>query len=597
MTATHPAPVLVSPGRLRTFEPSRLNALTPEFKRVLRRIQGKKQSEIVSHLEAVAQALLSEGLEGVDAHALRVSLLVLRDYVLAGYYPVVSGETCYLASVVAPEALTADQLREALRRRYEAARTRALRDRKQVAWMRNALVLLRGAIITPHLVIDALEQGPPRVALVEAREARSGLDARTLWRCVRSTWSMTPEASAPGREVALVALDQRFPGVPLGILQFRNVVPEISARDEWLGVSAEGFINNVSSSPNLIKSRSRKTLDVLERLLRNVNRDGIQVPFVESSIPQLGELVSFHRRQFNLTRSTEGAALKNRHLRVVKRAQTAQELLRGIRVLQLLSDGSTAPRDLKEEDLRDLNAGLTKLWHYHMGFVALEMSICGAAPPFGPLRMGKLMAALAASNVVRDKWGRDRPLGQIAQEVYLPDVRREVPNPGPLVVFTSGLYPGHSAQYNRVEAAGLRWKKIGETTGFGNFNVSVETAEAAKALNRSIDGYDHITKAFGEGSGARFRLVGRALSYLGLPDLRRHETKRPLYALPLVKNCREALLGWENPEPVANIEPQNIANAWWTRWVEPAPRDIFNSARASCDLEATLAGILSEAIR
>ena len=62
-------------------------------------------------------------------------------------------------------------------------------------------------------------------------------------------------------------------------------------------------------------------------------------------------------------------------------------------------------------------------------------------------------------------WGFDRPLGEIASTVYHDSVRDRVPNPGPLVIFTSGLYPGHSAQYNRVTSGSRRWRKIGDTAG------------------------------------------------------------------------------------------------------------------------------------
>ncbi|WP_433271041.1 Druantia anti-phage system protein DruA [Micromonospora vinacea] len=205
------------------------------------------------------------------------------------------------------------------------------------------------------------------------------------------------------------------------------------------------------------------------------------------------------------------------------------------------------------------------------------------------------MAALAASTDVADRWGANRPLGQIAQEVYLPAVRDAVPSPGPIVIFTSGLYPGHSAQYNRVSVAGRTWKKIGDTMGFGNFQVSVETAEAMRKLNREIDGYEHITKAFGEGSGARFRSVGRALAYLGLPDLRKHETRRPLYVLPLVSNPRECLLGWEDPAPLPATSARDIAEAWWRRWVGPKADKLVPAARSAEDLESVLHKLLARA--
>src|SRR5207253_8022836 len=89
----------------------------------------------------------------------------------------------------------------------------------------------------PRLVLTTLMEGPPRIRLERAVQNTRLLDARGLWRAVRATWSMGAEASAPGREVAFVAFDERAPGTPLGILQFRNIVPEIAPRDRWLGVA------------------------------------------------------------------------------------------------------------------------------------------------------------------------------------------------------------------------------------------------------------------------------------------------------------------------------------------------------------------------
>jgi hypothetical protein len=556
-----------------------------------------KQSEIVRVLEAEAQQIAAAAAD-LEVQAFRVTVLVLRDYVEAGNYPLVSQGRIFLANLLDSESLTEAQRREALRWRYQAARDRALRDRGQLPWLQDTARMLRETGYAAHEVVSLLQAGPPDLAVLDAKENRQSLDVRGLWRCTRATWSMAPEASAPGREVAFLVVDRRHQTTPLGILQFRNVVPEIRSRDFWLGVAvgdpgssdAQGYLSFLGTDATADR-RLTSTRDVLQALLLNVNTDGIPFPLEDQAIPTLGDLAARHRQLFDETRRSGHQALENEHLRIVKRAQTAQDLLRGIRAIGLLL-GSTGRRT-HEPTLRDLDAGLTKLWHYHMGFVALEMSVCGAAPPFGPLRVGKLMAALAGASEILEAWGSDRPLGHIAQEVYRPTVRSAVPNLGPLVVFTSGLYPGHSAQYSRVRVGERPWRKIGSTTGFGSSHISIETAEAMRRLNRLADGYVHITRAFGEGSGARFRSVGRALSYLGLPDLRRHQTQRPLYALSLVDNPRQALLGWEPPVRTAVPPAQEVAKQWWERWVAPRATELAAQARRASDLEAALLKIVA----
>lgn len=590
--------VRVTGSQLQPFEPARLGALAHKYRQILNKLPGKRQSEILQIIETAARRLPSDSMDA-DTQALRVALLVLRDYVVAGHYPLVRNGRCFLANVSDSESLSPAQQRDVLRHRYRAARERALRDRGQLQWVSTLAKDIAGLPQVTHDVIDALQQGPPEVRLIDTREAgKEDVLPRALWRAVRATWSMGPEASAPGRENAFLVVDRRWPQCPLAILQFRNVVPEITARDLWLGVSAGnpaaganrgGFLGRLAADPSSARNRAAQTRGVLEDLLSHVRRDGVALDFNVDNIEGLQEAGRRHREAFNRSRRQREdlSVLGNVHLQAVKRAQTAAALLRGVRALKVLEDSGDAS-SLSGDDIADLDAGLGKLWHYHMGFVAMEMSICGAAPPFGPLRVGKLAAALAGTQEVIDAWGIERPLGVIAQEVYDPAVRTAVPNPGPLVIFTSGLFPGHSAQYNRVASGGTRWTKIGDTSGFGSFHISPETADAMRTLNEAADGYAHITRTFGEGSGAKFRSVGKALSWLDLPDFRKHETRRPLYALPLVPNPQAVLLGWEPAARATRPHPAEVAQQWWTRWVADASEAMATRSRSEPDLTSTI---------
>jgi hypothetical protein len=594
----------ITADRLTEFEPRHLGSSAAFYRGVLGELNGRRQSEIIALLEDKVRAI-DVSTDDPDLLAARVSLLVMRDYVEAGHYPIIRSGRCYLANIVDSDSLTEEQQRTVLRRQYEVARDRALRDRGHLDGLTESVRNLQHADYAAHTVVSELSKAAPEVELLDTRQNVHGYDTRQLWRTVRSTWSMAPEASAPGREVALVAVDRRWPGTPLGIVQFRNVVPEISARDMWLGVSLggstssrdsnRGFIGILNSQPSLTMDRAKSTLTMMELLCGHIQHDGIELEFREENIQQLGALVRLERQRFDETRREGAQGLNNEHLKRMKRVQTGYELLRGIRALRAIVSGSVVLENLGTDLERDLTAGLSKVWHYQMGFVAVEMSICGAAPPFGPMRVGKLMAALAGSAVVAEAWGADRPLGAIAKEVYHPDVRMDVPNSGPLVVFTSGLFPGHSAQYNRVTSGSSRWSKIGSTSGFGSFHISFETTESMRRLNEVTKGYQHVTRKFGEGSGARFRSVGRALGHLGLPDFRKHETARPLYALPLVRNPQAAILGWEPPDRYRLPDPQEIAEEWWGRWVAPHASELGGVAQRVPDLEATVFEMLQRA--
>jgi hypothetical protein len=116
--------------------------------------------------------------------------------------------------------------------------------------------------------------------------------------------------------------------------------------------------------------------------------------------------------------------------------------------------------------------------------------------------------------------------------------------------------------------------------------------EAMARFNEAADGYRHITRDFGEGSGARFRSAGRALERLGLPDLRRHETRRPLYVLPLVDDPQGVLLGWSRPARDGAPEVAEIATEWWRRWVEPRASELTRAANDTADLRDTTERLL-----
>lgn len=586
--------IAVPGAELTEFEPQGLGPFHGRFRRLLGLIAGKKQSEIRAALGREI-AVVNNGPSSQQSQAYVVSLLVLRDYLSSGYYPIISGNRCLLAPVFESSALSAAQRRVALQRMYESARARALVDRGQQPWIGQTAAVLRERGYDPRALIDDLAEGPPEVSIAPVTSSARIGDDRGLWRGVRATWSMGPEMSAPGREVAILVSDRRHPGVPLGIAQFRNVVPEIQARDRWLGISSgsdpgSGFLGLIDGDADLRTARIQATRRQLRLLLDHVNYEGLEcIHTDEVDLARFSALMRGAQQRYQQERRDDIAGA-HRHLAIVKRVETVTDLTRGVRILDdmLTMEDPVATVRLQARLRRELDAGLRKLWHYHMGFTAIEMSICGAAPPFGPLRVGKLIAGLAGSREVIDAWGTDRPLGSIASTVYHSEVRDAMPNPGPLVLVTSGLYPGHSAQYNRVKSGETRWTKIGDTTGFGSFHISVDTSRAIEDFNAQVDGYARITKTFGEGSGAKFRSVGRALGRLGLPDLRKHETRRPLYVLALVHSPQAVLLGWEDARHTTRPTSDEVASHWWQRWVRRRHTELTERASAAPDLPTLL---------
>lgn len=583
--------VRVTVDALKAFNPQGLGVYQADFRELIERIDGKSQSKIVEALELAAEQ--ANDATGRDVAGYLTAVLVLRDYILGGYYPLVSNGQCFLASIWDSNNLPEELKRLALRRMYESMRER---DQGATNDLERLFAFTRemddSGDYSPAAVLRLLDADALEPELHHVADNKN----RSIWKAVRATWSMTADRSAPGREVSFMLTDRRHSSTPIGILQFRNVVPEIKSRDTFLGLVVDssdephsrGYMAAVRRTGD-VGGALTATADTLESLLRSVNPLGIEQAVSSRDEGRLREISGGSRLAFNSARKRGESEQAARYLVICKRAETAADLCRGINSLRIALQSRDPIETLRDPAIAaKVETGLRKIWHYHMGFVAIELSICGAAPPFNAVRAGKLMASLAGSKEALAEWGIDRPLGQIAQQTYLPEVRERVPNPGPLVLLTSGLYPGHSAQYTRVRSGDQLWLKYGETSGYGSFHISTATMKATGRLNGEWDGYRHITRAFGEGSGARFREVGRALDRLNLPDLRRHDTRRPLYALALVPDVPGVLFGWARGRGTSQPHVADLVAQWRKRWFAPRQEDLIARAAHGADLTQTL---------
>ena len=581
------------------FMPRGLGIYATRFSDLLRKLEGQPQSRIPTLLSDAAQEI-GDVTDSLGA-GFRVSVLILRDYVSSGYLLDIRNGQCRLIN---PADLAEDSptlASAALRSQYQNLRNSAMASGQAepaVSAISRYLAYEQG--YDANRVIELLAHGPPEIELRALGGGQS--PSRDLYRVVRATWSMAPDRSAPGREESFVAVDKRYPETPLGIMQFRNIVPEIRARDLWVGIANDPQNPHLGIGRFLIgaagDARIESALLTLGRLLSNVRPEGLpespEAPSDPLEFSRQAEAERVSARAAGLEARRMGDKTKQMHfLAIEKRCETASALSRGIFGLRKLRESNDITQTLAndQELRRHIEVGLRKVWHYHMGFAFIELSICGAAPPFGPFRIGKLMSLLALSTEALGKWGCDRPLGDIARTVYLERVRDVVPNPGPIALFTSGLYPGHSAQYNRARIGSLGWKHIGSTSGYGSSHISVEATSAIDVFNNLSDGYTHISRTFGEGSGARFRSVGRAINRLGLPDLRKHNTYQPLYAAPLVPDVLGTLLGWSQTR-WETPGVQDIADTWWHERVEQRATELAQRAAAESDLPTTLATML-----
>jgi len=199
MNAPNSTKVLSIPaGTLRPFEPVGLGAYSVEFRRLAESLPGLHQSEIVRRLEGEAERVKAD--TTTEALAYRLSVLVLRDFVLFGHYPVIAEGRCFLAGILDSPNLTDGRRRAITQRLYETARNRLLAERNAIDGLERTLDALETAGYDAPARVEALRTAPPQVQLLRASTAKNPLDTRSIWKAVRATWSMTPDASAPGRD-------------------------------------------------------------------------------------------------------------------------------------------------------------------------------------------------------------------------------------------------------------------------------------------------------------------------------------------------------------------------------------------------------------
>lgn len=234
----------------------------------------------------------------------------------------------------------------------------------------------------------------------------------------------------------------------------------------------------------------------------------------------------------------------------------------------------------------------------------MEIITCGAVAPYQQLLGGKLVSMLMTSpQVVSDV--RQRYQGKVSLIASGMAGRPIVRTPALSMLTTSSLYAYGSAQYNRVRipasvAGGdasddIRYRQVGSTDSFGTVQFASDTTETLGAAARLANSKRRlVNNLFGEGMSAKLRSLRLGLDALGLsPDeYLRHHSPRLLFAVPLVSNADDMMLGLtRRPKyllPVAGRAKTTtaIAQHWAQRWVAPRLNrpDFLSRLRSSrCD--------------
>jgi hypothetical protein len=199
----------------------------------------------------------------------------------------------------------------------------------------------------------------------------------------------------------------------------------------------------------------------------------------------------------------------------------------------------------------EVNAGIRAIKDVTLNRVHTEIVICGALPPFGNLLIGKMVAMMINHPDIRSSLDRD--IGILLQDTFdFHKLEAWLPRYGPLLITTKGLYPRHSAQYNRVRIVKhegyLPLRKLGSTIGQTMSNMSDRTMKLAVEINERL-GDKGVSREYGSGGSKRQRIIQKASTVVGInPAVMYADITRPVYGLSLVSNLQEVVLAGSKPE-------------------------------------------------
>ena len=459
---------------------------------------------------------------------------------------------------------------------------------------------------------NAAQAMSPVVELVDAdaRDATTGLRLQDIWRYARLQWSI-PYQSTPGRNLHYLIRDAHGPNRPIiGIAALGNAILGLNQRDDALGWSVSALSRRLDNSTpadrrglachlvafaraevdrvyardfKLAGLTSAEEIRYLEHLKAAAD-NARKVALADAGDDRTAEY-ELIRRAHNLVQDgnadkVDWVQIAETHLYRRKRAASLADTLRAVDVFERagLDDDPLALHELlsTEDGRRAVEIVLRRIKQQAIAENVMELITCGAVAPYQQVLGGKLVAMLMTSpQVVADV--RERYRGRVSLIASGMAGRAMVRTPALSLLTTSSLYAFGSAQYNRIripgdvggeEASGdIRYRRVGSTESFGTVQFASDTTETLTAAARLANSKRRlVNNLFGEGMSPKLRLLRLGLDALGLqPDeYLRHHSPRLLYAVPLVSNADDVMLGLSRR---ASLHPAGL------RWVGCDGRD------------------------
>lgn len=604
-----------SKAHRRPFSPQ-LDRDSPSLERLVKALTRSEEEQLAAVEEEVAWAKAQEPVPLKFA----VAAMILRDLIQLGWKVEIQGGELFIKPYEAAEGA----VKEVVQRQLRFGREDQLRDPAVQQFIRDIESPPRGASygsiaaliadgralaerLRPVAAMPRAERAPalreacrPYLQSVEPgeRDAATGLPLTDIWRYFRYTWS-SRYRRPPGRLMAYLIRDAAQPSHPvMGLTALSNAVLQLTPRDEWLGWTRDGLLRliacgELTDEEALTVLRSRVAADLEALYTEDLGFDGTSPPALSDQLRL--KLLSIHRdaaeaRAAQLrggTSSSRTTDLSDEGLLQVtqtplfraKRAATALTLIQLRETLGRarppLGQAVASPEVARAVDL-----ALRQVKQRFAAGALMELSTCGAVPPYGNLLGGKLAFLMMLSPSVRRAY-RNRYEGEpslIASQMAGRPISKEARL---AMIGTTSLYPERSSQYNRLRlpagVAGnredLRLLEVGRSRGHGSSNLSIETEQYLAVLARERKDFINVNFVFGEGQSPKMRQLREGLAALGLSaaDLIRHASPRIVYLAPLGFNTRRSLLGLD-PLPSDELEDpsdadERIAEFWRMRWL------------------------------
>lgn len=464
------------------------------------------------------------------------------------------------------------------------------------------------ASIRQQLLDEAIQ--PYLQRATDDRDPDTNLRLVDIWRYCRYTWSL-PLSAQPGRQMLYLVRDAARPFHPIvGIGALGNSVVQITRRDYEIGWTLES-LGKAEDPADRMAALERGLNEALEDVYWADLVSGADVSQPSETVLATLASVAGDGAPMNVALRRAGPATADSDdpsdVFRRKRAKELESLLRARRTFQVAQErvlerkGRLAHLLADEEGRRAIRVALRAIKKRHIGSSIMDITTCGAMPPYGELLGGKLVSLLMSSpQVIADY--RDR-YGEAASEIASKMKGEDVIRPASLVLLgTTSLYHVGSSQYNRLQADAahgkLRFLPSGQTEGFGSVHISQRTYRTMQELLRSHPDLRPESSTFAAGVNFKLRSIGTALGFLGLSRLQNHKSPRLVYLVPLATNWREYLTGRDATprwiyEDLAHPqgETQALIDYWRRRWFLPRlarpetlPRLAWNNAARVSDL-------------